>query len=176
MLWRHEWKTEYACSIATPVVSGSRIFISSGYGMGCALLQVNEGNKPEVVWSNQEMASHFNACVLWKGYLYGFHGAPKHNKDKGQLRCLDFETGEVKWKQDGLGKGSLMIADGKLIILSEKGKLVIADASPEGFKEIASAKVLDGTCWTVPVLSGGRIYCRSHEGDLVCMDVRGVSK
>jgi len=68
-----------------------------------------------------------------------------------------------------------MIADGKLVILSEKGELVIADASPEGFKELARAKVLKGTCWTVPVLSGGRIYCRSHEGDLVCIDVRGAS-
>ena len=172
-LWRHEWKTEYQCSIATPIVSGDKIFISSGYGMGCALFQIRQGKKPKILWKNKKMANHFNSCVLWKGYLYGFHGAPKHNKDKGELRCLDFKTGDVKWKQGGLGKGSLMISDGKLIILSEQGELVIAEASPNGFQELTRTKVLDGTCWTVPVLSGGRIYCRSHEGDLVCVDVRG---
>jgi outer membrane protein assembly factor BamB len=71
-----------------------------------------------------------------------------------------------------LGKGSLMLADGKLVILSERGKLVIADASPQEFKELASAQVLQGKCWTVPVLANGRIYARNAAGDLVCVDVR----
>jgi outer membrane protein assembly factor BamB len=173
LLWRHEWKTDYQCSIATPVVSGNRIFISSGYGMGCALFRINEKNKPRVLWQNKEMANHMNPCVLWKGSLYGFHGAPKNDDNKPALKCLDFESGDVKWTQGSLGKGSLMLADGKLIIMSEKGELVIARASPNGFKQLARAKILDGTCWTVPVLSGGRIYCRSHEGDLVCVDVSG---
>jgi outer membrane protein assembly factor BamB len=176
ILWRHEWLTEYQCSIATPVVSGNRIFISAGYGMGCVLLQIGADSKPEALWKNENMANHFNSSVLWDNHLYGFHGAPKHNKDKGQLRCVDFETGELKWKQDGLGKGSLMIANAKLIILSEEGELVIAEASPDGFIELTRSKVLGGTCWTVPVLSNGRIYCRNHEGDLVCVDVMGNSK
>jgi outer membrane protein assembly factor BamB len=72
-----------------------------------------------------------------------------------------------------MGTGSLMIADGKLIILGEKGTLVIAEASPEGFKELASAKILTGKCWTVPVLANGRIYARNAAGQLVCLDVSG---
>jgi outer membrane protein assembly factor BamB len=65
-----------------------------------------------------------------------------------------------------------MLADGKLIVLGEAGKLVIADASPEGYKELASAEILRGKCWTVPVLANGRIYARNAAGDLVCVDVR----
>ena len=63
--------------------------------------------------------------------------------------------------------------DGKMIIMSDKGKLVIAEISPDSYKELASAKVLSGLCWTVPVLANGRIYCRNHDGELLCLDVKG---
>ncbi len=158
------WKTSYNVNAVTPIISGDKVFISSGYNVGCALVQVS-GDKPTVIWQNKDMRNHFNSCVLWEGHLYGF--------DESELKCLDFQTGEVKWSQKGLGKGSLMLADGKLIIMGDKGDLVIAEASPEGFKEISRAKVLSGLCWTVPVLSGGKLYCRNHPGDLVCLDVSG---
>ncbi len=114
------------------------------------------------------MRNHFNSCVLWKGHIYGFDG----QAGGGALTCLNYETGQVKWRQKGMGTGSLMVADGKLIILGERGKLVIAEASPEGFKELSSAQILKGKCWTVPVLANGRIYARNAVGDLVCVDVR----
>ena len=88
---------------------------------------------------------------------------------------MDFESGQVKWSRDGMGTGSLMSADGKLIILGEKGKLVIAEASPDQYKEVASAQILSGKCWTVPVLADGRIYARNAAGRLVCIDVSGKS-
>jgi hypothetical protein len=65
-----------------------------------------------------------------------------------------------------------MAADEKLIVLSERGELIIAEATPERFKPIARTQVLGGTCWTVPVLANGRIYCRNSAGDLVGVDVR----
>ena len=167
----HPWKTAYNVNAVTPIISGDRVFISSGYNVGCALVQVS-GDKPTVIWQNKEMKNHFNSCVLWEGHLYGF--------DEKTLKCLDFQTGDVKWKQrklgDGsgsLGKGSLMLAVGKLIIMGDKGDLVIAEASPEGYKELSHTKVLSGLCWTVPVLSGGKLYCRNHPGDLVCLDMDG---
>ena len=164
-LMLHPWKTSWNVNAATPIVSDDRVFISSGYNVGCALLQIS-GSEPVVVWQNKNMRNHINSCVLWEGHLYGF--------DEKRLRCLELETGEEKWTQKGLGKGSLMVADGKLIALSDKGKLVIAEATPDAFKELASAKVLDGLCWTVPVLSNGKIYCRNHDdGHLVCLDVSG---
>jgi len=165
VLWKFPWKTDYDINAADPIISGDTVFVSSGYNHGCALLKIEGGNVTDV-WRNKNMRNHFNSCVLWDGYLYGF--------DESTLRCLDFKTGEVKWSQEGLGKGSLMIADGKLIILSERGKLVIAPASPEGFKELASVQILMGKCWTVPVLANGKIYARNNpDGQLVCVDVSG---
>ena len=114
------------------------------------------------------MSNHINCSVFWQGYIYGFDGQVGGG---GILTCLDLATGEKKWTQDGMGTGSLMIADGKLIILGEKGTLVIAEASPEGFRELASAKILTGKCWTVPVLANGKIYARNATGQLVCLDV-----
>ena len=158
----HPWKTSYNVNAATPIVSGNEIFISSGYNVGCALLKIS-GNSLDIIWQNKSMRNHFNSCVLWEGHLYGV--------DENRLRCLEWKTGEVKWTQRALGKGSLMLADGKLIIMGDKGDLAIAEASPDAYNELARAKVLSGLCWTVPVLSGGKIYCRNHEGDLLCLDV-----
>jgi hypothetical protein len=64
-----------------------------------------------------------------------------------------------------------MMADGKIIGLSEKGILIVAEASPTEFKPVSRAQVLGGKCWSVPVLSNGKIYCRNARGDLVCVDV-----
>jgi outer membrane protein assembly factor BamB len=90
-----------------------------------------------------------------------------------ELKCVSWETGDTKWSDPGFGKGALIIADGKIIGLSEKGELIVANASPDGFKPIARAQVLGGKCWTTPVLANGRIYCRNAAGDLVCLDVSG---
>jgi outer membrane protein assembly factor BamB len=164
VLWHYNWRTSYDVNAATPIVLEDKIFISSGYGTGCALLQMSAaGIQP--VWSNKNMRNHFNACVLWQGHLYGF--------DEGQLRCLDVITGAVKWSTPTYGKGSLMVADAKLILYGERGRLGLAEASPAGFRELAAAQVLGGnSTWAPPVLSNGRIYCRSGT-DLVCLDVSG---
>jgi outer membrane protein assembly factor BamB len=101
--------------------------------------------------------------ILWNGHLYGI--------DENQLRCIVFDTGEVKWTDKVSGKGALMMADGKLIVLSEKGELLVAPASPAGFKPSSRVQVLGKTCWAAPVLANGKIYCRNGNGDVVCVDV-----
>lgn len=162
VLWHYHWRTSYDVNAATPVIFEDKIFISSGYGTGCALLQVS-ANAVRPVWTSKNMRNHFNACVLWQGHLYGF--------DENQLRCLDLITGAVKWSTPAYGKGSLMVADGRLLLYGERGRLGLAEASPAGFRESAAAQVLGGnSTWAPPVLSNGRIYCRSGT-DLVCLDV-----
>lgn len=166
ILWKIPWKTSYDVNAADAVIEGNKIFLSSGYGKGCAVYTFTSSDFTEV-WQNNKMRNHFNSCVLWKGYIYGVD-------DDASISCLDFKTGEVKWAQKGFGKGSLMLADGKLIILSDKGKLAIAEASPTEYKELTSAQILpQKKCWTVPVLANGRIYARNNpDGQLVCIDVR----
>ena len=166
-LFEHPWKTSYDVNAATPVVSGDRIFISSGYDAGCELVQVSAGGAKSL-WRNKNMRNHINSCVLWQGHLYGIDG----QAGGGTLRCLDFQTGSVKWTQSVNG-GALMIADGKIILLNERGELMVADASPAGFKPAARAQVIGGHCWVVPVLAGGKIYCKNNQGDLVCLNASG---
>ena len=164
------WESSFATVANTPIVSGDTIFISSGYNQGCALFQL-AGGKLNQIYKNKDMRNQMNNSVLADGVLYGFDGN-SHNRRTVLLVCMDYATGKVRWSERGLGCGSVMAADGKLIILGDEGELVIAEASPEAFKPISRAKVLDGRCWTVPVLAGGRIYCRNAAGDVVALDVR----
>jgi outer membrane protein assembly factor BamB len=162
-VWRFPWKTSYDVNAATPIVADGTVFISSGYGTGCARVRFDTG-EPKVLWQHKKMRNHVATCVLWKGYLYGF--------DESKLKCLDFQTGEEKWSEDSYGKGSVFIADGKLILYSDKGRVGVAEPNPESFKELASAQVLEGKdTWAVPVLANGRLYCRNLD-HLVCLDVK----
>ncbi|MEK6235823.1 MAG: PQQ-like beta-propeller repeat protein, partial [Planctomycetales bacterium] len=168
---RQDWDSPFNTNSTTPIVVDDLIFISTGYNVGCGLFRLQEG-KLTRVYANRDMRNHFNNSVLHKGYLYGFDG----NSNLGRivtLVCMNHKTGEVAWSKSGFGCGSVLIADDKLIILSDEGTLAIAEASSKSFQPLAQAKVLSGQCWTVPVLADGRIYCRGSAGTLVCVDVRG---
>jgi outer membrane protein assembly factor BamB len=161
----HEWTSQYNVNSATPIVVGNRIFISTGYNeKGCAMLELTEEGL-EVLWANRAMNNKMSGCVLVGEHLYGF--------DDAVLKCLSLE-GEELWAERGLGKGALSAADGRLIVLSEDGELLVADASPEGFEELSRTRLFEeGVCWTTPVLSGGRIFARNNKGELVSRDHRG---
>ena len=167
-LWSFPWETSYDVNAADPIVVGDLVFLSSGYGRGCAVIDIS-GTEAKEVWQNKEMCNQFSSSVYIDGYIYGISG----NAGKGDLKCLDMKTGKVKWSHDS-GFGALMAADGKLIILNEKGELSIAEATPTAYKELSQAKVLDpkgAKCWNMPVLSNGKIYCRDSKGELVSIDV-----
>ncbi|MBI83159.1 MAG: alcohol dehydrogenase [Planctomycetaceae bacterium] len=162
------WESPYGTNSTTPIINDDTIYVSSGYDVGCGLFHL-QGNSLELIYSNLEMRNHFNNSILYKGYLYGFDGNSNWDR-RVSLTCMHFETGEVAWKQGGLGCGSLMVADGKLLILAEDGSLVVAQATPDGYKEQARSVFLEGRCWTVPVLLDQRIYGRNAAGKLVCAE------
>ncbi len=162
---KFRWETKSWVNAANPIVMGNKLFLSSGYTTGCALFEIQLGKEPVVLWRNKEMCNQFSTPVLDGGFVYGF--------SEDILVCLDVNTGKVAWEREDLLKGSLMLSDGKLVILSGQGELVIAEASSEGFKEISRAQVVETKCWTVPVLANGRIYCRNEKGTVVCVDVKG---
>ena len=161
--WSHPWPTMYGVNAADPIFVGDKIFLSSSYNMGCTLLQVRN-NKTSEVWRNRNMHNHINSSILIGETIYG--------NDRNTLKAISLKTGEVSWQMRGYGKGGLIAADGKLIVLTDRGELVIVKATPEKYEELARAKVMEGQCWISPVLANGRIYCRNHEGDLICLDVR----
>lgn len=167
------WKTRFDTNATTPIVVGDRVFMSTGYSRGCALFRFT-GSALEKVYENKNMNNHMATCVLLDGHLYGFNGNA-HFKKTIELRCIDLATGSLKWAAAGYGCGAVLAAGDRLIVLSEKGELVVGPASPKGFEPTDRLQVFTGRrvrCWTVPVLSNGRIYCRNARGDLACVDVR----
>jgi outer membrane protein assembly factor BamB len=169
-LWHHPWITppEYI-NVAQPLVlDGDRVFISSGYGVGCAMLRVKKesGGKfaaPEVLWQNKHMKCKFTSPVHHDGFLYGL--------DDGILACLDAKTGAQRWEGDRYYHGQVLLSNGLLVVLSEKGKLVLVEAAPEKFRELARLDALSGPkTWNPFALSAGRAYLRNHE-EMACYDL-----
>ncbi|MEI7902261.1 MAG: PQQ-binding-like beta-propeller repeat protein [bacterium] len=159
------WQTYHDCNAADPIHLNGKIFVSSGYGKGCALVDVS-GADAKPVWENTDMGNHFSSCVLLDGHLYGVDG---NTGKAGALTCMEFATGKVKWSQK-LGFGNLTAAGDRLIFLNENGDLYVVKASPAGYEEISSAKgILAKLCWTAPVLCRGTLYCRNSKGDLVAI-------
>jgi len=169
-LWEFALKANWKINAADPVPVGDRFFVSSMYAGTGALLQIQNGTA-QAVWQNGNLRNQFNSSVLVGGFLYGVDGVagPAPN---ASLKCVDLQSGSVKWNYPDLGGGALMVADGKFIALSDKGELLTAAVSPQGFTPISRAQVLGGRCWTVPVLANGRLYCRNSKGDLLCLDVK----
>jgi len=167
-LWSQRWLTSFNCNAADPIIDQGRMFLSSGYNRGAALFEIgDEGLSP--IWKSKEMKNQIHASVLYRGHLYGVDGDMEAG---ARLRCMDWETGEIRWSVDDIRVGGFTLAGGKLIVLTDSGELLVAPATPHKWDPISHAKVLEGKCWTVPVISSGRIYCRSVEGELVCVDCR----
>ena len=169
--WRYPYKTRYDVSAATPIfIPPNRLFISTGDDNGGVVLQIKSHGDSlaiEPVWQNKKMKNHFGTSVLYDNHLYGF--------DNAILKCLDAHTGQEKWKTRGYGKGTLLVADGQLIVLGEEGQLGLVEATPAGFREKTKAQVLNGRCWTMPSLADGRLYVRD-ESEIVCLNVQGAAQ
>ena len=172
-LWSVKWETTYDVNAADPIVAGDKIFVSSGYDKGCALLDIS-GAEVKTVWSNSNMRTQFGSCVLLDGCLYGIDGS---TAKPSALKCIVFATGATKWSQPS-HFGSLSVANGELLILTEDGTLSIVEATPTAYQECSrAAHVIPSRAATsysppvAPVLCNGRIFCRNNLGDLVCIDV-----
>jgi outer membrane protein assembly factor BamB len=166
LLWQYPWITHAHCNIATPIVVGSYVFVSSGYGKGCALLEITANATgafaARPVYQHNRMRNHFSTCVLYNDHFYGF--------DEAYLVCMELRTGKVLWKQRGFQKGSLLVADGRLIVLGENGVLALAEAGPEQYREQATCTISQSKCWAMPVLTQGKLYVRDQE-NIMCLDL-----
>jgi outer membrane protein assembly factor BamB len=167
-IWSYRWATRYGVNASDPIVNGEHVFISTGYNKGCTLLKIND-SKPTKIWENKFLKNQFNSSVLIGNCLYGIDG---DQNSRCSLKCLDFMTGAVLWEEKSIGFGSLMASDGRLIILTEKGELVIAKATSNGYEESSRAQVLSGRCWSAPVLANGRLYVRNAPGKVLCLQAK----
>ncbi|MGC9455343.1 MAG: PQQ-binding-like beta-propeller repeat protein [Phycisphaerae bacterium] len=160
----YRWKTPYDVNAALPLIVEDRIFITSGYGTGGVLLKLTDEGLEEV-WKTEALGSQFSSVILRDGYLYGFDG----NVGGARMKCLDFETGQEVWAHRL--SGAMILADDKFIVQGQAGELAVVEPDPQGYQEVSSMRLPRDKWWNIPVLLEGRIYCRSHRGKLICLDV-----
>jgi outer membrane protein assembly factor BamB len=164
------WRSRLDASVnaASPVIADGCIFLTACYGTGAVLLRPGKGGLEEVWKGDDRLSCHFGTPVAHQGFLYGFDGRQEQGTE---FRCVELKTGKVRWSREGFGCGSLILAEGRLIVFSEGGDLVLVEATPEAYRERARAAVLKGPCWAPPALADGRLYARD-QGRLVCWDLR----
>jgi outer membrane protein assembly factor BamB len=176
-LWRYAFPFQTSTAM-TPVVAGEVVFCSAGYGVGGAAVKIGKaGNRFSVteLWrsrGNQPIANHWSTPVHKDGHLYGMFQFKEYGD--GPVKCVEIATGRVKWEQPGFGPGNVILAGNHLVALSDDGQLVLLEANPDAYREVARAKVLSGKCWSTPTLSNGRIYARSTR-EAICVDVSSKS-
>lgn len=171
ILWRHEFGRGYETHSSDPVLTPGGVFISSGDDGG-ELVTFTNSNASRV-WKNKNLGTFTGTAVLLNRHLYGVD-AGGYAKGKQELRCIDLEKGEIKWALPGFGQDSWIATGDRLLILTDRGELVVVRARPERGEILARTQVLGGKCWTQPPLADGLLYCRNAKGQLICLDLRPV--
>jgi outer membrane protein assembly factor BamB len=174
--WRFPYVTDFNCNIACPIAFDGQVFISSGENHGSTLLKLTpSGDQFQVakVWESlgprSTLRNEWQTSVLLDGHLYGFDNVGSAGPVT-HLTCVNAATGERVWQKLRFGKGNLILADGKLLISTMEGELVVVRATPKGYDEIGRSVVI-GTTRQAPSLAGGLLYLRDDQ-EIVCLDVR----
>ena len=161
LLWSYNKAANGTANIATPIIRGTRVFVSSDYGTGAALLEVRAaGNiaSASEVYFTRDMRNHHASSVLVGDHVYGFSSSI--------LTSLKFDTGEMAWRDRSVGKGSLIFADGRLILYSEDGVVGLAEANPAGYREhgrFTLAQQSGLPTWSHPIVAGGLLIIRDQD-------------
>ncbi len=195
LVWKRGLSQGYDEHSSWPIYQEPYLWIASAFRGGCELWEMvgDEVLELQPVWSNRRMSNDILSSVLYEGVLYGFDvrkaQAKSHRPTRGSFRCLDFLTGDEHWSVTspirgqesasatgaagpGIGHASVLVADGKLVLLNDTGQLILARATSSQYEELARAAVLSGEiCWTQPILYRNRLYAQS-EPPGVCLPGR----
>jgi outer membrane protein assembly factor BamB len=171
LLWSHPHKTEYGLNISTPVwdASDGLLFISSAYGTGSRALQLTRAGgatAAKQLWENNRVRIHFGDAVRIGDVVYGSSG------DFGPafFTAINVKTGKILWQDRGLSRASFLFADNKFVILDEDGVLAIASPGEGGLRIHAKSPVMNNLAWTVPTLTGTKLYLRDRR-TIVALDL-----
>ena len=164
ILWEYPWAGDKWPKCAQPVVlEGDRIFLSASFNAGCAMLQLKAqaGGRLAVAenWKSRAMKSEFSNLVARDGFLYGM--------DDGILACIDLATGERKWKDGRYGHSQVLLVGGVLLVQTEPGPVVLVEANPSAYRELARINALRSKTWNVPALAGEFLLLRNDQ-EAVC--------
>lgn len=168
LMWRYDRAANNTANCTTPVYLNNKVFFSSAYGTGAALLDLTpQGGevKAREVYFTRDMQNHHGGVVLVNGYIYGFSNSI--------LTCIEFATGKKMWSDRSVGKGALTYADGMLFLMGENNLVGLAEATPSGYKEKGRFSIADQgkPSWAHPVVAGGKLYIR-NQGELAAYDVK----
>lgn len=151
-------------SAASPVVWQDLVYVSAGYGTGAGVWRIERGEtggfEAKNVWRERnDLMNHWSTPVCRDGYLYGLYGFKKYGD--APLQCVELKSGTLKWSVEGFGPGNLILAGDQLVVLSDAGEVVLAQADPEAYHELGRFEALGGKCWSSPALVGDQLYVRS---------------
>ena len=169
LLWSYNKANNGTANVATPIVRGTRVFVSSDYGTGGALLEVRAAGNiatANEIYFTRDMRNHHASSVLVGDHLYGFSSSI--------LTALAFDTGKPAWRDRSVGKGSLIFADGRLYLYSEDGVVGLAEASPTGYREHGRFTIPQQSgqpTWSHPMIAGGLLIIRDQD-TVYAYDVR----
>ena len=174
LLWRIEVEGYRTAVIPTPICHENIVYVTAGYGAGCTAIKLSKADNKfdtEIVYNNKNMVNHHGGVVLFDGHIYGFC-------DQSGWKCQNLKTGETIWNTGrtsetaGIGKGAVLGINDRLILLEERsGLMVVAAASPEGWKEFGRIEIparseietKDKMVWTHPVIANGMLYLRDQD-------------
>jgi outer membrane protein assembly factor BamB len=168
LLWETSWNTDMGINCSQPIViDANRVFLSSGYGKGAALVEITSGGDgltARKLWekATKAMNNKFNSAVFYAGYAYGL--------DEGILACVDVQTGAQQWKGGRYGYGQVLLASGHLIVITDTGELVLVKASPDKHTEVAKFPAIEGKTWNNPAIADGRLLVR-NQTQMACFDL-----
>jgi outer membrane protein assembly factor BamB len=164
------WRSRMQASVnaATPIVIGDHVFVSACYDVGAILLRVRKDGLDEMWQSDEALSNHYNTSIHHADFLYGLHGRQEFGVE---LRCVETQTGKVRWSRERFGCASLVLVDGQVLALTEDGDLVAFEATPDAYREKARARVLSQPCRAHLTLANGRLYARD-EKRLICLNLK----
>ncbi|TAK93266.1 MAG: alcohol dehydrogenase [Verrucomicrobia bacterium] len=171
VLWRYLFP--HRVSTATsPIVAGDIVYCSAAYGVGAAAVRIakttNEFSATELWRKNGDLMTHWTTPVCKDGYLYGIYGQGQNAT--APLKCVELATGKELWSQPGFGGGgATILVDGCVLAQSDRGPLILVEAKPDAYHELARAQIYGGQCWTMPVVSNGKIFARNTKEGF-CLD------
>ncbi len=167
-LWSYPWKTQMGINVAQPLVlPENRLFVTSGYGVGCGVIglsPVEHGWEATEQGHAKTMQGKFSSPVEYKGLVYGL--------SEGVLTCVDPKGLSKVWAGARYGHGQLLRCEDLLVVLSERGELVLVEAAGASTRELGRVPALAGDkTWNPPCIAGGKAYVRNHV-EMACYNLR----
>lgn len=177
ILWEHPWPgnsdTNATCSQPIPL-SGDRVFLSKGYGIGSSLLQLSRADNGSIqvnpLWQpevKQVMKTKMGNVVVHDGHIYGL--------DASLIECIEISTGRKRWKKrrtPAIGHGQIILIGETILVLSESGEVILVEASPKKYQELTSMRVFpeDQVTWNNPAFSAPYLLVRNAQ-QVACFEL-----